>query len=460
MAKFGLGQIFAYHAQYMRIFRVVIVIAALTAAIQVAAQQPAPVSDTRAAYDAAFKETLLKPGDPPTLLRYAELAVQVGDIEGAISALERLLLIDSDQPKIKLELGVLYYRLGSYEAARGYLESARISARASPETKERAGQFLTEVDSKSGKSQFSGDLLFGIGYSTNANTGPAGAIQSFGATAVPTPTVSGRPDFNVIGAGTIRHRYDLGRQDKGALESDLAFYGSRQFQVSEANVYLLDFTTGPRTSPFEDGWLNDMTVKPFFTGRYVSVNNLPSYWAWGAGMEAATPLGPQINSALTVFGRRREFQNNADAPFNDLSSGNEAVAALDFRVELTRYMTLSLNGAFTRYIADSDFQSYTEFGVGGAMQVRFTDPLGINGRIWSATASGSTTQAAYDAPDPTVNPFIARNQFDVNLGFVLLVPLNDHLTLVGQTNYTTRTASLSNYAYDAFTTLVGIGWRF
>ncbi|MDP2329477.1 MAG: tetratricopeptide repeat protein [Reyranella sp.] len=444
----------------MRVFRIVVVIAALTVAIPVAAQPATPVADTRAAYDAAFEETLRKPADPPTLIRYAELAVQIGNLEGAISALERLLLIDGDQPKIKLELGVLYYRLGSYEAARGYLESARASSRASPETKERAGQFLTEIGSRSGRSQFSGDLLFGIGYSTNANTGPAGAIQSFGATVVPTPTVSGRPDFNVTAAGTIRHRYDLGRQDHGAFETDLGFYGSRQFQVSEANVYLFDLTTGPRTSPFEGGWLDDMTVKPFFTGRYVSVNDQPSYWAWGAGMEATTPLGPQINSALTVFGRRRAFLNNNDAPFNDLSSGNEAVAVLDFRVELTRYMTLSLNGAFTRYIADADFESYTEFGVGGAMQVRFADPLGINGRIWSATASASTTQAAYDAVDPTVNPFIARSQFDVNLGFVLLVPLDDRLTLVGQVNYTQRTASLSNYAYEAVTTLVGIGWRF
>lgn len=444
----------------MRTFRIVVVIAALVAAIPVAAQQTTPVADTRAAYDAAFEETLRKPADPPTLLRYAELAVQVGDFEGAISALERLLLIDSDQPKIKLELGVLYYRLNSYEAARGYLESARASSSASSETKERAGQFLAEIDSKSSKSQFSGDLLFGIGYSTNANTGPAGAIQSFGATVVPTPTVSGRPDFNVIGAGTIRHRYDLGRQDNGALESDLGFYGSRQFQVSEANVYLLDFTTGPRTSPFEDGLLNDMTVKPFVTGRYVSVNNQPSYWAWGAGMEATTPLGPQINSALTVFGRRREFLNNPDAPTNNQSSGNEAVAVLDFRVALTNYMTLSLNGALTRYIAQVPSESYLEFGGGGALQVRFADPLGINGRTWSATASASTSQAAYDAADITVNPFIARNQVDVNLGFVLLVPLSESLTLVGQTNYTQRTASLTNYAYEAFTTLVGIGWRF
>lgn len=103
-------------------------LAGLIAAIPAAAQQATPSTQTRAAYDAAFQETLRNPTDPPTLVRYADLAVQVGDIEGAISALERLLLIDGDQPKVKLELGVLYYRLGPYEAARTYLESARGSS--------------------------------------------------------------------------------------------------------------------------------------------------------------------------------------------------------------------------------------------------------------------------------------------------------------------------------------------
>ncbi len=96
----------------------------------------------RAAYDAAFQATLQNPADPQVLVKFAEVAVKYGDIEGAISALERLLLVDDDQPEVKLELGVLYFRLGSKEAARMYLDAARSSAQASPETKEQAERYL------------------------------------------------------------------------------------------------------------------------------------------------------------------------------------------------------------------------------------------------------------------------------------------------------------------------------
>lgn len=98
----------------------------------------------RAAYDAAFQATMDKPTDPAVLLTFAKVAVEFGDIEGAISALERLLLIDGDQPEIKLELGVLYYRLGSIETAQAYLEEARKSDSATDDIRKRAETFLKE----------------------------------------------------------------------------------------------------------------------------------------------------------------------------------------------------------------------------------------------------------------------------------------------------------------------------
>lgn len=102
----------------------------------------APSSEVRAAYQASFQETLRKPSDPATLIAFAEIAIKTGDLEGAISALDRLLLIDGDQPDVKLELGVLYFRLGSFEAARTYLAEVRFSRRASPVLKTRAEEFL------------------------------------------------------------------------------------------------------------------------------------------------------------------------------------------------------------------------------------------------------------------------------------------------------------------------------
>ena len=102
-------------------------------------------TEDAAAYDAAFQETLRKPADPPTLVNFAGIAVKVGDLEGAISALERLLLIDGDNPEVQLELGVLYFRLGSLEGAKSYLEAASKSRRSSAETKSRADTFLKEA---------------------------------------------------------------------------------------------------------------------------------------------------------------------------------------------------------------------------------------------------------------------------------------------------------------------------
>lgn len=104
-----------------------------------------PNGEQRAAYEKAFQETLGKPSDPEALAKFAELAVGIGDIEGAISALERLLLIDADQPEVKLELGVLYYRLGATEPACAYLDAVRTSPSSSSETKARAETFLATV---------------------------------------------------------------------------------------------------------------------------------------------------------------------------------------------------------------------------------------------------------------------------------------------------------------------------
>ena len=59
----------------------------------------APADATRLLYDAAFQETLRKPADPVTLVAFAEIAIKYGDLEGAISALDQLLLIDGAQPE-------------------------------------------------------------------------------------------------------------------------------------------------------------------------------------------------------------------------------------------------------------------------------------------------------------------------------------------------------------------------
>ena len=64
-------------------------------------------------YDAAFLEMYEDVGNLDKTFRFAELAIAVGDLEGAVAALERMLIIEPDLPQVRMQLGTLYFQLGS-----------------------------------------------------------------------------------------------------------------------------------------------------------------------------------------------------------------------------------------------------------------------------------------------------------------------------------------------------------
>ena len=88
------------------------------------AQQSAASVELQNKQNAAFQEMLKDPGNLEVVMAYAQAATKAGDYEGAVAAYEGMLIIDSNLPRVRLELGILYYRLKSYDASRTYLETA------------------------------------------------------------------------------------------------------------------------------------------------------------------------------------------------------------------------------------------------------------------------------------------------------------------------------------------------
>src|SRR3954462_7999590 len=88
----------------------------------VIAAAPAAAQEDRTAlqreFETLFRRTLEAPTDLDAAFRYAEVAARLGDYEAAITALERMLFFNPDLPRVRLELGVLYFRLGSLALAR------------------------------------------------------------------------------------------------------------------------------------------------------------------------------------------------------------------------------------------------------------------------------------------------------------------------------------------------------
>ena len=176
--------------------------------------------DIQARYDAAFQEMVKKPADLDVLFTFATLASQNNDLEGAISALERMLLINPDLPRVRLELGVLYYRLGSYEVARTYLETALQSAAMPPDVRSRAEKFLAEIEKRQSRSRFSGEFFLGTRYQSNANLGPpTSSVRLFGQVALRVGSAAGVPQLLDAGVKRLDDLYQAALRG-GLLRGD------------------------------------------------------------------------------------------------------------------------------------------------------------------------------------------------------------------------------------------------
>jgi len=117
-----------------------------------------------------FKKLFKDPTNLSLLFKYANLSIMVGDLEGAIGVFEQMLIYDSKLPRIRLELGVLYFRLGAYALANNYLKSVK-EFNPPPEVEARVDQFLEAIVSAEEPFQWQQNLSIGFKRTTNGNSG-------------------------------------------------------------------------------------------------------------------------------------------------------------------------------------------------------------------------------------------------------------------------------------------------
>ena len=304
-----------------------------TAVAPAMAQGPVNASaEQEREYDAAFQEMLRKPADLDVLFKFATIATKTGDYEGAISALERMLLVNPDLPRVRLELAVLYYRLGSFEVSRTYLETVLTSPGIRRKCAPVPSNILAEVEKRKAARASCGEVFAGVRYQSNANLGPpTSSVRLFGQTANLNQSAVGTADWGVVGSGYVRHIYDLGGQDKGALETQFTGYANRQFQLSQANVSILDLTSGPRFQAFQ-GIFEDVTIKPLDVARlHLGERRRPTTAATGRASRSASLLSDKLRNTTNAVYRRLMYQDSWYLPFNSLYTGNEYSANTTFQ---------------------------------------------------------------------------------------------------------------------------------
>jgi tetratricopeptide (TPR) repeat protein len=102
-------------------------------------------SAIKAEFDQTFNKMLDNPADVDLTMHYANLAIQLENYEAAIPPLERILLFNPNLPRVKQELGVLYYKLNSFEMAKSYLLDAKKSKDVPADVVARADEYLGKI---------------------------------------------------------------------------------------------------------------------------------------------------------------------------------------------------------------------------------------------------------------------------------------------------------------------------
>ena len=405
--------------------------------------------------DVLLRRLLRAPSDLGANFRYAVSTRQTGDIEAAIGALERLLYYNPTLASVQFELGTLYYRLGSYEMARGYFQAAAASAGASPELRARAESFLARIEQRLRPSQWSGFAQTGLRYQTNASVGPDETIASlFGIDR----RFARRPDWNWFGTVGLDYVYDFGNQRGDVFEASVLAYDAQQFRLSEFDVATVDVAAGPRFALFPD-LPGRMSVKPYVLAGAAALADRPYLGSIGGGVTLRFDLGAIATVEPLAEVRQRDYRASGLYPLAEGLSGTLSTYAVRAGGSLLPGLRW-----LTRIGFDHDEARYAAYGYNRVsfdvwLPWDFASPLG-DGRRWVLAPSFGIRDSRYRAPDLNINAAIRRHDFEWRAGASLDVPVTERFGLGLQVQYRAADSNLSLYDVKDLSVTVGPTFRF
>jgi tetratricopeptide (TPR) repeat protein len=409
------------------------------------------VSDINARRGALFTQMMAQPDNIELAFEYATLSSQAGDIEAAISTLERVLIFAPDLPRLKLELGALYFRLGSYETARGYFDGVLQLPNVPQSMKDRANLYLTMVNEKTEVSSFHGSVALGVRYQSNANDGLRGEFVSFpdcpSCFFIP-PDARAKADTNGFVAGQFHYRYIMPSQGD-AFDVNLLTYGSLYSDLHRNDLLLGELTFGPDFNLGRFGIPNaDLSIYGILGG--VALDGETYQRSIGAGAKLGKMFDAMNRGELRFEYRYLDYEDSDFRPTASDRTGN--------RYDVYGYFQHSFNDRFSvfgivnaaRHVAVTDFQTFWEMGGSIGFNYAFDSPIaGLPGR-WTATVSGGALRRAFDAPDPFIT-FDNTKERDTE-AFVyggLTVPLADKWALQTGISYRNVDSNYDIYSFDS-----------
>jgi tetratricopeptide (TPR) repeat protein len=423
------------------------------------------VRELQSEYDAVFQQVFRNPGDLDTTFKFAELAVKLENYEAAISALERMLLINPNLPRVRLELGVLYFRLGSYQIARTYLNRAVEGPDVPQAVRERVAVFLAEIEKRLSVHTWSGTLYGGLRFQTNANAGPTSdSVRANGADATLDNEFVRKRDWNAFVSANVRHTYDFQAQNGAILDTGITVYGSEQRRQHALELVLVEVETGPRFQT-DTEMLGESAWRPYVVSGIVGLQQARYLTSYGLGLEGNKAFTDRLAADVTFEQRYKHYNDSNKRATASQQNGYESSARLGIRYAKSATEMVSVTGRLANTHASTEFHSNTDAQLTAGYTLQHDAPAFLpydvlKQRPWTTTVSGTRAVASYHGPNPSVDPNATRRDQEWRMNLLVAIPLDGTWTLIANAQRNLTSSSLPNFENTNEIFSLGAAWRF
>jgi len=413
---------------------------------------PADPDELRGAYDTAFQVMYQDPADLDKATSYIELAIAIGDLEGAVAALERMLIFEPDLPQVRMDLGFLYIQLGSLGMAQAYLSDVLLETDLPDDTRSLVESTLKDISKQSAAHKFSGTVAATARYQTNANAGPDNtAIVLFGRPALLGKEFTEQADSDGSLALQLGYEYDFQVLPERTFNIDLNTLVGQQAEQSQLDAWFVELQAGPRLH-FDQEEAQDLEVRPYLSGnQYVTDDETVT--GIGGGLDLTYRAG-EMNWALQSSYLAQSYQSQGAL------DGYTAWVTLGPQIRLGAQALASLTGVIRQVGAKVAYEDSLEYGVGITLQYAFNAPFWLSALPWSVSATLSPTWKSYNAANPTIDPDHIRRDQSTQGMLLLNVPVSANIGLVLSAGAGRIGSNIPNYENENYYTSVGIQANF
>lgn len=421
---------------------------------QPGAAQDGDAAELRQQQAAQFAEMFEQPDNLELMYAYALTSIRLRDYEAAISTLERILIYRPDTPRVEVELGAAYYRIGSYTIARFYFEEAKADPAIPPELVTRADAFLAEIDNRTQTSAFVGSASVNMIVTSNANNGPESRLIDLSGLRVRLngPNVTSQPDVGASVSLQATHIYDLQGMNEDTWRTNVSLYSARfeSTRAGAADVAIL--RTGPQLALDEDR--HGLKVRPYVEVDHVRSSEDALYSTVGVGAEFSNTLDAKRALFTDLRLGWRDFHNDGVQNLDGLQI--RGLAGVNYfhsdALTLRGLALFEYDGAATRS------QRAVEFGVGASAQYNYDSGLDFAGRLWSVTANAIILRREHFEEDSVA--LVRRQDTDVRFSLGHTAHLESGLALTVRGDYFQRFSNSRNFRLESFSMNFGLTYFF